>query len=219
MKNKIYNMALGIMTMFLFSSCANTAQLTDLKVENLAQHETVAEFLGTRYHRCMGLTSLCPDRCGDSGTLADFRISRYLKYVKHGEYGDLKTDLFSFMTEDNMKNRKINNELFDTVTSLTKGDQVLLSWNHDYVTSKGSSRPERPVTKLEKIADLGSKKWMEQVDFAVYGEDGSKLAVGSDKWFWDISQKTGVIDAEGHGPDLDSHELKQAINWKLFGFR
>ncbi len=28
----------------------------------LARHETVAEFQGTSNHRCMGLTSLCPDQ-------------------------------------------------------------------------------------------------------------------------------------------------------------
>jgi hypothetical protein len=62
------------------------------KVETLARHETVAEFRGMNYHLCLGLTTLCPDRCGDSGTLATFRIVNYLNYEKLGEYGDPKCD-------------------------------------------------------------------------------------------------------------------------------
>lgn len=120
------------------------------KVVTLARHETVAEFLGTNYHQCMGLTSLCPDKCGGSGTLASFAIIKYLNYEKLGEYGDPKCEQFDVMVEDNMKQSKVLPAIRDTVTSLKKGDHVLLSWNHDYVTVDGSSGPDRPVIKLQK---------------------------------------------------------------------
>lgn len=219
MKNKMMLIVLGVTAVFLFSACTHTREKAELTVETLSRHETVAEFIGTRYHRCMALTSLCPDRCGHSGILAEFRIIKYLKYEKPGEYGDQKAALFSFMTEDNMHNQKVSDDLLHTTSSLKQDDYVLLFWNHNYVTSAGSSRPERPVVRLQKIATVGSKQWLEQIDLVVNGYAVGKLMPGSEKWFLDVAQKTGVIDSEGHGPDLDSQELKQALNWKLFGIK
>jgi hypothetical protein len=70
----------------------------------LARHATGAEVEGTSYHACLGMTSLCPDKCGQSGTIATFKIIRYVSYEKLGEYGDPKCEQFVFMVEDNMKN-------------------------------------------------------------------------------------------------------------------
>ena len=123
------------------------------KTVTLARHETVAEFVGTNYHRCLGRTSLCPDKCGSSGTLASFKIVEYVKYEKLGEYGDPKCERYDFLVEDNMKNAKVPAEIRNTVNSLNKGDRVRLSWKHDYVTKDGCSQPERPITKLERMAD------------------------------------------------------------------
>ena len=119
----------------------------------LARHATVAEFEGVSYHRCMGLTALCPDQCGESGSFATFKIIKYVKYEKLGEYGDPKCEQFMFLVEDNMKHPKVPAAIRDAVNALKKGDRVLLSWDHDYVTVNGSSGPERPVTKLEKLPE------------------------------------------------------------------
>jgi len=133
-------------------------ELTGTNTVTLARHATVSEFEGSNYHECLGLTSLCPDKCGQSGTVATFKIVQYLNYEKLGEYGDPKCEQFVFMVEDNMKNPKVPNDIRNTVNSLKKGDRVLLSWNHDYVTVGGSSGPERPITKLEKLADTIKNK-------------------------------------------------------------
>ena len=125
----------------------------ETKRVTLARHETIAEFEGCRDHRCMGMTSLCPDKCGASGSMAGFKIVKYVKYEKLGEYGDPKGERYDFLVEDNMKNPKVPAAIRDAVNALKKGDRVLLSWNHDYVTVNGSSGPERPITKLEKLAD------------------------------------------------------------------
>ena len=114
----------------------------------------MAEFRGTNYHRCLGMTSLCPDQCGQSGTMANFKIIKYIAYEKFGEYGDPKSDNYAFLIEDNMGHLKVPETIRDTVYALKKGDTVLLSWNHDYVTIDGSSGPERPITKLEVIAPV-----------------------------------------------------------------
>ncbi len=122
------------------------------KRQMLARHETIAEFLGTRYHRCLGLTSACPDRCGQSGTMASFRIVEYTAYEKPGEYGDPKAGQYDVLVEDNRGNLKVPPAIRDAVRSLKPGDRVRPHWNHDYVTKDGSSYPERPIVRLEKIA-------------------------------------------------------------------
>lgn len=121
------------------------------KRELLSRHETIAEFTGTRVHRCLGLTSLCPDQCGHSGTVADFRIVEYRAYEKPGEYGDPKAEQFVVLIEDNRKQAKVPAAIREAILSLKPGDRVLLSWNHDYVTAGGGSSPERPIVKLEKL--------------------------------------------------------------------
>jgi hypothetical protein len=121
------------------------------KYDVLAVHKTKATFKGTREHRCMGLTALCPDRCGDSGTMAIFAIDEYTLYEKRGEYGDDKQVIFQFLTENNMKQAKIPAELLAKIKTLKPGDKVMLEWEHRYMDRDGSRWPERPVVKLEKI--------------------------------------------------------------------
>ena len=134
--------------------------------ELLADHQTIAKLKEVKFRRCMGLTSLCPDRCGQSGNFADFDIVTYLKYTKLGEYGDPKTTNFMIQIDDNMKNMKVSKELAETARALKPGDTVLLSWRHDYVTRKeegGESKfPDRPVTKLEKITKEEAEKLAEK---------------------------------------------------------
>lgn len=121
------------------------------KYDVLAVHKTMATFTGTREHRCMGRTSLCPDRCGDSGTLAVFKIDAYTLYEKKGEYGDEKQTTFEFLTENNMKKAKVAPEVLAKIKTLKAGDKVVLEWEHRYMNRDGSRWPERPVVKLEKI--------------------------------------------------------------------
>ncbi|NLB68718.1 MAG: hypothetical protein GX804_03395 [Lentisphaerae bacterium] len=149
----LHNFFAAISVMFglgvFAASCANIESKPS-KVELLSRHETVAKFMGTSYHRCMGMTSLCPDKCGHSGTIATFKIKEYLGYDKLGKYGDEKTDKIIFMIENNLKQRKIPENIRKVVNSLEAGDEVELSWDHVYITHDGSSFPERPVRKLKK---------------------------------------------------------------------
>lgn len=117
----------------------------------LASHDTEATFVGLKDHRCMGLTSLCPDQCGDSGKLATFKIVKYLEYKKLGEYGDPKQEEFMVLIEDNRKRPKVPAATRDAVLALQPGERVHLQWNHDYVTQEGSKFPERPVIVLRPL--------------------------------------------------------------------
>lgn len=205
----------------VFSGWTHGGEQGAAKVETLARHETVAEFRGTSYHRCMGLTSLCPDQCGESGTLATFRIVNYVIYEKLGEYGDPKCDEFAFLVEDTMKRPKVPADIRAAVHSLKQGDMVLLSWKHDYVTSQGGSAPERPLTRLEKIASVGTQAWLNQIDrrAGVRDTPGHGPTIGSAEWMQAVSVKLGVYDELGHGPTPDSEEWRNAMQWKAFGIK
>ena len=119
------------------------------KRELLSSHATVAKFIGIKDHRCMGRTSLCPDRCGDSGKLATFEIIEYLDYQKPGEYGDPKQTTFHVLIRDNQGSAKIPDEILFIIDSLKPDAKVKLAWRHDYVTKDQASFPERPITKIE----------------------------------------------------------------------
>ena len=122
------------------------------KRDLLANHETLAVFDGVDYRLCRGLTSLCPKECGDSGEFANFAIKTYLKYEKLGQYGDPEQQAFLVQVSDYHKKPKGDPKILKTVKGLKKGDYVLLSWHHDYVTKAGTSSPERPIVKLEAIS-------------------------------------------------------------------
>jgi hypothetical protein len=121
----------------------------------LSTHKTVAKLKGIAYQQCRGMTSMCPNECGNSGDFATFEVVGYVSYEKTGEYGDPKGTSYSFQVNDNHKNLKVSKELAESVRGLKNGDTVLLDWRHDYVTRKegggSSSFPDRVVTKLEKV--------------------------------------------------------------------
>ena len=96
-----------------------------------------------------GLTAFCPDKCGDSGEFANIAVKKYLKYQKLGEYGDPEQQSFQLQVSDFNKKPKGDPKVLQTVKGLKKGDYVLLSWRHDYVTKDGTSS-RRPLVKLEK---------------------------------------------------------------------
>ena len=117
--------------------------------ELLARHDTDAVFAGTREHVCRGLTALCPDRCGRSGTLAVFRVEKYNAYEKPGLYGDPQTDEFAFMLLSTTGASDVPAEIAERVRALAPGDKVRLVWEHVYVTDENGSRfPERVVREL-----------------------------------------------------------------------
>ena len=146
-KSSIVSLILALLTCL---SVVHAAEPAAEKRERLSSHSTIAKFTGIKDHRCMGLTGLCPDRCGSSGELASFEIIKYLAYKKTGEYGDAKQKDFQILIQDNMGKEKVPADILAKIRALKPGDKVKLDWNHDYVTKQGSSSPERPITKLEK---------------------------------------------------------------------
>jgi hypothetical protein len=159
MRNWILLMSALVMTAVAWPTAASDeVENPKEKRELLAKHETLAVFEGVNYRLCRGLTSRCPKQCGDSGEFASFGVKKYLKYEKPGEYGDPKQETFLVQVSDYDKLPKGDSKILKTVKSLKKGDYVLLSWNHDYVTKAGTSSPERPIVKLEKIGQAKVKE-------------------------------------------------------------
>ena len=141
-------------TIALFLTLLCTAFADDQpaeKTELLSSHDTKAVFKGISDHKCMGRTSLCPDRCGDSGKLATFQITEYLAYEKPGKYGDPKQETFQVLIEDNMGNAKVPAPIAKAIMTLKPGDIVRLEWKHNYVTKDRSSFPERPIQTIEPV--------------------------------------------------------------------
>ena len=137
----------AISFMFLLVIVTTASEPTKkIKVELLAKHKTIAEFQGIKVRACMGRTALCPDHCGHSGEVANFKIIEYQKYEKLGKYGSAKAKNFSFRVTG--KTPKL---ILVNLKILKKGDRVILNWNHEYITQNGFSGPQRPIIKLAKI--------------------------------------------------------------------
>ena len=124
-------------------------QKSNRRVEVLSHHDTNAVFEGTRKHRCMGRSMLCPDRCGHSGTLAVFKIESYNRYEKKGKYGDPQTDAFAVMLNSTTGENEVPPAVAEKIMKLKPGDKVHLIWEHVYVSDDSGARPERPIRRLE----------------------------------------------------------------------
>lgn len=118
----------------------------------LAHHDTNAVFAGLRQHTCMGLTRLCPNKCGDSGTFAVFKIESYNAYENPGKYGDPKTDEFIIMLNSTIGTSKVSEEHAKQIHTLKPGEKVRLIWEHIYVsTPDGCHFPERVIRELKPL--------------------------------------------------------------------
>ena len=151
-----------LLAMALLSTLVNAEE----KRELLSRHETVAVYAGAPFKTCLGMTTLCPDKCDGSGELATFKIRGYLAYEKRGEYGDPKQSQFVVRISDYNKKPLGNPERRAVLDTLKPGDFVLLAWNHDYVTRDGASSPERPVQNLKKISAAEAAELLKKADAA-----------------------------------------------------
>ncbi|WP_435895651.1 hypothetical protein [Oceaniferula spumae] len=163
MKNILLCLTVATLTVLSASADKPALEKPAEEVAVLSIHETKAVFKGLVYRRCMGRTSRCPERCGDSGEYAQFEITEYTKYEKEGKYGDPKQTTYLIQVSDFDKKPldKDNNGndltvLGKVIKDLKPGDQVELSWQHQYITATsqngGKSKfPRRVVVKLEKL--------------------------------------------------------------------
>ncbi|MBL63083.1 MAG: hypothetical protein CMI30_06685 [Opitutae bacterium] len=121
------------------------------KRELLARHVTVAIYKGLSFRKCKGLTARCPEDCGGSGKFATFAIGQYIEYARLGKYGSSQQTNHLVQVTDFHRKPVGSPEVLDAIGNLKEGDHVLLAWDHDYVTSKGVSAPDRPIKELRKL--------------------------------------------------------------------
>ncbi len=141
-----------IMTALLtFIACATKKQ-EEPKRTLLSKHQTIAVLKEVKEHKCLGRTSLCPDKCGHSGKVAVFEIKEYLGYKKLDRWGSDKQKQFFVQLSGFRQgsDRKPDKKTIDAINKLKVGDTVLLSWDHNRVETSSMSRGERKITKLEK---------------------------------------------------------------------
>lgn len=158
MKMKTYlsaTLGSALLLLFAFSTSliadnGNPENPEKEKREMLSMHETIAEFQGLEYERCIGKTGACPAECGASGERAIFKIVKYLKYEKPGKLGDPKQETYRIHVTD-FHRKAIDEKLAPKIIKLNKGDKVMLSWRHDYVTSKVELKHDRVITKFQII--------------------------------------------------------------------
>jgi hypothetical protein len=152
---KLASLVMCVLTLSVVGFAGDDDAKGDVERKLLSLHETEATFAGVEYRTCRGRTARCPKECGDSGEYAVFTIDKYLKYEKPGKDGDGKAKERRIQISDFYKKPKGDPKLSETIKGLKKGDRVLLSWKHVYVTRTSDGRswsgPERPITRLEKI--------------------------------------------------------------------
>lgn len=134
------------------------------KLKVLSEHRTLATFTGSEYRLCRGRTSLCPEKCGDSGEFAQFKIADYLSYRKLGEFGDPKQSEFLIQFSDFNRQPTGDPKLNKTIRGLKPGDTVVLSWDHRYgEVLPGNFAPTRPVLELRPITAQEAAKLRQSI--------------------------------------------------------
>ena len=132
------------------------------KLKVLAEHKVIATFQEVKFRRCMGRTGNCPDRCGDSGEYANFKITDYLHYKKPGKYGDAKNTTYLAHITDFHRKPTGDPALGAYIKTLKPGDQVIIEWKHLYGEVRpGMHSPVRPLLLLKKIDKAEAKRLIE----------------------------------------------------------
>jgi len=147
-----------VLTLTMSVSLAQQVFMVDETGVIVERNEHLATFDGIAYHQCLGMTSLCPDQCGHSGNMASFYIDKHLASARFNEFGDTRSDRFMVLIDNGFPSPPlVNNEVFSTMHDLKRGDKVLLSWNHLYVTRQigevTSQFPERPINFILPLTD------------------------------------------------------------------
>ena len=135
------------------AAAASAAAPATITRELLSSHATRATFSGVKQHPCRFRTSLCPDRCGHGGAVAEFAVDVYLSHEKPGQYGDDPVAVYYQRVSEAPPH------VAAAIAALSPGDKVRLDFVHDYVTrveqgGSVSKFPERTITLLE--ADGGA---------------------------------------------------------------
>lgn len=124
-------------------------------------HIFSAKYEGTQFHKCLGLTANCPDKCGSSGNMATFKVTEYKEFEVNGQAGNEKLTEYSVLISDYNK-KDLDKPYVPFIKNLKKGDMVTIHIEYVYDTTKStvenliSITPNDNPTTLKETDD---KNW------------------------------------------------------------
>ncbi len=119
--------------------------------ELLSDHLVEAELVEIVKRPCMHRTALCPDRCDHAKHLAIFKVTKYLRYDKPGQYGDEETHTIYVDVDPRHKPIQQPDDIIGKITALKKGDKVEIHWTHYYIKDDHGAYPERPIMSIKPL--------------------------------------------------------------------
>ncbi len=113
-------------------------------------HIFTAKYDGTDFHKCKGMTSLCPDKCGESGNVANFKVVEYKDFVVNGQGGSEKLDSYQVLASDFNK-KDLDKPYVATIKNLKKGDEVTIDVEFVYDTTKTTVQTVENIISITNL--------------------------------------------------------------------
>lgn len=148
MKTNIFLLLFGLI---IVASCKIKPQKTDVTTKPFTStHVFDATFEGVTFQTCHGRTARCPETCGDSGNMANFKVDAYETFVVNGESGTEKLNDFHVLISDFHK-KDLQKPYVSVVKSLKKGDKVKVHVDFVYNTTKNIVEPVVDIISITKL--------------------------------------------------------------------
>lgn len=112
-------------------------------------HVFIAKFKQIKFHTCLGLTTLCPKECGNSGNYAIFNVSSYKTHIINGEAGTEKLSTYNIQISDYYKN-EIKEDYVNFIKKLKPDDEVTIYVDYIYDTTKPTVKTEEKLISISK---------------------------------------------------------------------
>lgn len=125
-----------------------------LKKPFTSTHIFVAQFEGINYRICNGMTTLCPDKCGNSGEIATFRVIDYKYFMVNGEGGTQKLENYQVFISDYHRN-DLDMPFVSKIRNLNEGDFVTIHLEYVYDTTLQNIYTVENLISLENILPTG----------------------------------------------------------------
>lgn len=117
-----------------------------------SSHIFTAKYEGTSFHKCLGRTIDCPEKCGESGNLATFNVIDYEVFDVNGQGGTEKLSKFELLISDYNKN-DLDKPYVSEIKNLKKGDDVIIHVEYVYDTTLPVVQTVVNVISISKSAN------------------------------------------------------------------
>lgn len=114
-----------------------TTKLMDQKKPFTSTHIFNAIYDGTKFHKCLGMTANCPEKCGSSGNMATFKVTNYKEFLVNGQAGNEKLTEYSVLISDYYQ-KDLDKPYVPVIKSLKKGEEVIIHLEFVYDTTQST---------------------------------------------------------------------------------